>query len=329
MSAGFYASKRSEDCCTENGCLTWLENLAPSAFVNGTYTFSSTVTAVLRISLCVDAFEGPCFETEGTSTSTTSTVILVNFNGDQMILGQMPGSGESQFVSFSAYDDSDRPWECGDLEIATTIAEDTPAEFSARLFALDLDQQADVDSDGSFTADDARLLHDLIMTSSTGTLPGWILTNLDIDPTGSTTSPVVDFDDLRLLMQLAAGFSSTIVMGDANDDGQRNWCDVSTLSDLISLGSVLISDAQYDPVLDMNFDGLLNATDLDEIRAGLIRRQGDATGDGDVDFDDHTAVVAAWGTSPGPWGYGDANGDGEVDFDDINAVMTYWSHACD
>lgn len=51
----------------------------------------------------------------------------------------------------------------------------------------------------------------------------------------------------------------------------------------------------------------------------------DVTGDGEVSFDDVTAVLAFWGNS-GNIGLsgGDANCDGVVDFDDITAVLANW-----
>jgi len=49
--------------------------------------------------------------------------------------------------------------------------------------------------------------------------------------------------------------------------------------------------------------------------------EGDANGDGVVDFDDITAVLSNWLTA-GP--EGDANGNGIVDFDDLTAVLGDW-----
>ncbi len=51
---------------------------------------------------------------------------------------------------------------------------------------------------------------------------------------------------------------------------------------------------------------------------------GDANGDGSVDFDDITSVLANWGGS-GP--AGDGNGDGQVNFDDITIALANWGCA--
>jgi len=56
--------------------------------------------------------------------------------------------------------------------------------------------------------------------------------------------------------------------------------------------------------------------------------EGNANGDGVVDFDDIVAVLGQWGTMPAPWGEGDANGDGVVDFDDIVAILGAWGVEC-
>jgi hypothetical protein len=57
---------------------------------------------------------------------------------------------------------------------------------------------------------------------------------------------------------------------------------------------------------------------------------GNANGDGLVDFDDITAVLANWGamTLPGLGSPGDADNNGSVDFDDITAVLANWGADC-
>lgn len=53
--------------------------------------------------------------------------------------------------------------------------------------------------------------------------------------------------------------------------------------------------------------------------------QGDADGDGDIDFGDVTAVLASWG-SAGPMG--DADHDGDVEFSDVTVVLAQFGGGC-
>jgi Ca2+-binding EF-hand superfamily protein len=55
---------------------------------------------------------------------------------------------------------------------------------------------------------------------------------------------------------------------------------------------------------------------------------GDADGSGAVNFDDLTAVLGSFGTSPRAFGPGDANGDGTVSFDDITTVLGNFGVIC-
>lgn len=59
---------------------------------------------------------------------------------------------------------------------------------------------------------------------------------------------------------------------------------------------------------------------------------GDANGDNQINFNDITAVLAAWGASPGGGACssasGDANSDSLVDFNDITAILGAWGSSC-
>ncbi|MEQ8850906.1 MAG: FG-GAP-like repeat-containing protein [Phycisphaerales bacterium] len=55
---------------------------------------------------------------------------------------------------------------------------------------------------------------------------------------------------------------------------------------------------------------------------------GDADGDGAVNFDDLNLILANWGNAVEAWRNGDANGDGAVDFDDINLSLGAWGQTC-
>jgi hypothetical protein len=56
--------------------------------------------------------------------------------------------------------------------------------------------------------------------------------------------------------------------------------------------------------------------------------EGDANHDGDITFADITAVLQAYGSSPGPGGFGDANSDGVVTFADITSVLELLTIGC-
>jgi len=63
--------------------------------------------------------------------------------------------------------------------------------------------------------------------------------------------------------------------------------------------------------------------------AGAWPCEGDANGDGAVDFDDLVAVLAGWGeTVPHRFAPGDADGNRAVDFDDLVSVLGRWGHQC-
>ncbi len=70
-------------------------------------------------------------------------------------------------------------------------------------------------------------------------------------------------------------------------------------------------------------DHLLLAADFNF--GALVACEGDASGDGQVDFADVTSVLANWlGAGPA----GDANSDGIVDFGDITSVLGNWLGNC-
>jgi len=52
---------------------------------------------------------------------------------------------------------------------------------------------------------------------------------------------------------------------------------------------------------------------------------GDVDGDGDVDVDDYTAVVLAWGNCDKPPCAADLDGDGDIDIDDYTEVILNWT----
>jgi len=64
--------------------------------------------------------------------------------------------------------------------------------------------------------------------------------------------------------------------------------------------------------------------------AGPWPCEGDATGDGVVDFDDIVEVLSRWG-QPAAFGHarGDADGDSAIDFDDIVAALAHWGSVCE
>jgi len=60
----------------------------------------------------------------------------------------------------------------------------------------------------------------------------------------------------------------------------------------------------------------------------LNRLAADISGNGVVDFDDITAVLAGWGGVGEPFEGADTNGDGVVNFDDVTGVLAAWGGAC-
>lgn len=60
----------------------------------------------------------------------------------------------------------------------------------------------------------------------------------------------------------------------------------------------------------------------------LNRPAADVSGNGVVDFDDITAVLANWGSVGEAYQGADTNGDGVANFDDITAVLATWGVAC-
>ncbi len=119
-------------------------------------------------------------------------------------------------------------------------------------------------------------------------------------------------------------------VGDANHDGTRNCDDVTIL---VSLLGKATSAPDFNAYCDMNGDGLISAADktlLEAITGPCTITpppcNGDANGDGQVNFADITAVLSNWQTN-GANG-GDANHDGVVNFADITTVLSNWQQPC-
>lgn len=198
--------------------------------------------------------------------------------------------------------------------------------FSVETFNFE-DLDFDLDNSGTFSAMD--LIAAEVALSAGDFEPASpnydevLARSIDLDKSGD-----VEVSDLQRLAMLGFEVMEAALRGDYDGSGVVDWCDVSLVDALIGSGDITDSDSGYSALADFNLNGVIDDSDLNSIRAGLVRRSGDANADGDVDFDDQSAVLVAWGTSPGPWGYGDANGDGSVNFDDVNAVIVGWGPAC-
>ena len=96
--------------------------------------------------------------------------------------------------------------------------------------------------------------------------------------------------------------------GDFNDSGVYDAADVDLLC-----GGFGTSDSRF----DLTDDGLVDGSDASQLVEGLMgTRFGDADLDGDVEFDDFTALAGGFGGA-GHWADGDFNCDGQVAFPDF------------
>lgn len=154
---------------------------------------------------------------------------------------------------------------------------------------------------------------------------------LNIVCSGSETD-MIDCDDLFALTQIALNLFDSCDLGDADADGQYDWCDMAQLTQAITAMDAALCGANYNILVDMNLDKVLNAADQALLRPLLptARLLGDANADGLVNFSDIAAVLANFGASGAPWIIGDANGNGTVNFADITAISSNFNaSACD
>ncbi len=136
-------------------------------------------------------------------------------------------------------------------------------------------------------------------------------------------------------VQLLAG--GVVIAEDDNtlapilDDGQFATSEISVD---IPAGHPLIGQALEVRLINLNMLGTPEEpgieVDFDDVRLDATplsppHCQGNANGDGVVDFNDINAVIANW-LGAGP--EGDADNNGAVNFEDINAVIANWLSSC-
>ncbi len=113
-----------------------------------------------------------------------------------------------------------------------------------------------------------------------------------------------------------AGFdvTSETALGDLNRDGQVNAADIDILA-------LAVREGDIDTSLDLDGNALVDADDLTYLVESILNtRLGDADLDGDVEFNDFTALAANFGSAPAGWAQGDFDGDAEVAFGDFVAL---------
>lgn len=320
-------------CCDEQGCSTLLQTITASARVTATWLFNGPATTTITASVYYSGNHYICGGLRAVSDPVVAfnniSASLIECNGERLVsgVGFDAKTGAVKYVGMEPSKSNTELEGSGTAQLNVQVESGGEVEYVSASITINLESDADVNGDGVFDSNDLRQLLQVIISNNQSTLADHIAASLDLDASGNELFYDVSLDDFLILLELVGNFSS-VVIGDTNDDGARDWCDVSILSNLISTNPVLISESQYDPLLDMDFDGLISSSDLFLIRQGLTRRQGDATADGDVDFADITAVLSNWNTQPGPWGPGDANGDGVVNFSDITAVNSNMGFAC-
>jgi hypothetical protein len=188
----------------------------------------------------------------------------------------------------------------------------------------------DIGGDTVFDCEDIALIQSSIQAGIPVLTPDEVI-RLNIVCSGSETD-MIDCDDLFALTQIGVNAMQSSALGDADADGDYDWCDMTQLSQAIAGGEAGLCGANYNILVDMNLDKTLDAADQSLLRPLLptARRVGDANADGLVTFGDYTTVSSNWGASGAPWIIGDANGSGTVNFVDITAVnANFNATACD
>jgi hypothetical protein len=95
--------------------------------------------------------------------------------------------------------------------------------------------------------------------------------------------------------------------------------DVTTEVQALLDGGSQYVGLRVDPTSDNSFPSILDADGTLTIEAGLL---GDVDGDGDVDLDDLTTLLAHYGMGPGmTYEDGDLDGDGYVDLTDLTLLL--------
>ncbi|MDX2114521.1 MAG: agmatine deiminase family protein [Planctomycetota bacterium] len=161
-------------------------------------------------------------------------------------------------------------------------------------------------------------------------------------------NPTVYLRTLRGPETLTPGASATISWSTDDDVGVVN-VDILLSTDGGATFPTVIASATSD---DGSFEWVVPTTYTTQGRVRVVARDGsgntgfgqsaadlfidapppacdgDADGNGAVDFGDITAVLTAYGAATEPFGFGDADGSGAVNFGDITSVLSNWGATC-
>ncbi len=138
-----------------------------------------------------------------------------------------------------------------------------------------------------------------------------------------TVGACVWITDVAAFGNVQVTASSPSLLGDFDNDGDRDAVDIDTLFDATP-GAIPPANAIY----DVNADGSVNTSanvagsDADHwVRVIKATEYGDADLNGRVNFDDLLLLAQNYNASSNPsWALGNFNGDSAVDFDDLLAL---------
>ncbi|MBX3386064.1 MAG: hypothetical protein KF768_05810 [Phycisphaeraceae bacterium] len=136
--------------------------------------------------------------------------------------------------------------------------------------------------------------------------------------------PVLEFghvDTLRVLRRSFAINEGDDGQGDCDHSMSCNYLDRILIQTIVANGGADFDDDLYDPCLDLNFDGTIDASDLAAFDQLPTCCPEDVNGDGVVDLADLLDYLGWYNTSDPR---ADFNGDGTVDLADYLAWLGLW-----
>jgi hypothetical protein len=137
--------------------------------------------------------------------------------------------------------------------------------------------------------------------------------NLIINATGTYTLTASD----GALTSATSGSFVICPLGDVNLDGAINATDIDQL--YAYLGD---TTGRY----DLNGDGVANQGDVDYLVKTILQTgYADANLNGKVDFEDFQVLLDHWQSKAQGWAGGDWNGDGVTDFQDFQMLLDNWN----
>jgi len=89
-------------------------------------------------------------------------------------------------------------------------------------------------------------------------------------------------------------------------------------------GSGAFADSQENPIYDAWLTGGSGGLDLEAVGAVYLGLPADVNGDGAVDDDDLSLLLAHWGQAAS-WANGNLNGDETVDDNDLSLLLAHWT----